>query len=727
MRAARGPALLLVVAVLGAVVAVTVTGRDGGPPPAAAPAPAPAGDPAVVANPLVAGSSRNPAVLRAADGTFFAYLDGVDLGGPLHVVALRSDDLTTWTMVGDVLEAPGAWADPSSGARFTSPSVRHVPANPPPARYVMYLSAPTADGAATCIGVATAPAPEGPFVGADQPLICPPGGARAASPVPGADQVVYRAETPTPGIYGLVLDPTGTAIAPGAAPVLLLGAAGGVGHEGVLERPAVARDGDSVAYLFARTGGPAGGVGWSPCRSAGTVVTTCADRTHLGSWLAPTGPVAAIGGLQVFTDGDGAAWIAYDARPAASCVGTTCTGIPTFRVDRLCFAHGEPRTDGPTVGPRPVTRSPDCAVDVPGVPLGVTAVDDTGRVERAPEVTLRDGASAVPVGGRLLWLFGEAYIDPATGGPGEPCAGVGGSVPNSAAWGVPDPAAVHPGAAVPLRRDGPDGPCTSTFVPLLEHELRFNRERSGTGPRVVVWERGGIPLDDGSALVFFALGIQDRGAPGAATGCSYCIVGPLLQGAVRVGPGQVVADRASTAVGCAPTCLFGPEDGSWSGWPFVADGHVYLYDEDPGGAIRLGRAPLAAVEDRSAWRFRTAEGEWSPAIADAAPVPGLFRPPVGVSYNGHLDRFVTVVNTAEDVVALQTARDPWGPWSDPIPFYDWSDVECATVAASTPRAVPWLDDAGGRVVRFTFTRGGAHFGRDPACPGETRLVTVTLR
>ncbi len=179
-------------------------------------------------------------MLRTEGGSYFAYVDGIDLGGALPVVALTSSDLVTWSLVGGFVVDPGAWADPSSGSRFTSPSVRYVAGNPAASRYVMYLSGPTADGAASCIGVATAAAPEGPFVGADQPLICPPGGARAASPVPGSDQVVYRAEMPTSGVYGLTLDAAGTAVAPGAVPSLLLGVAGGIGQEGVLERPAVA-------------------------------------------------------------------------------------------------------------------------------------------------------------------------------------------------------------------------------------------------------------------------------------------------------------------------------------------------------------------------------------------------------------------------------------------------------------------------------------------------------
>jgi len=159
----------------------------------------------------------------------------------------------------------------------------------------------------------------------------------------------------------------------------------------------------------------------------------------------------------------------------------------------------------------------------------------------------------------------------------------------------------------------------------------------------------------------------------------------------------------------------------------VADGYVYTYSGTAGAsdvAMRLGRAPRAEVDDRSGWEFRTAEGAWSPAIDDAATVPGLVEQPTTVAYNGYLDRFVAAVAPVEDdAVIVQTAPEPWGPWSEPVEVYDWSAVEGDRAESSGPMLVPWLDDAGGRIMRFAFTREGPDFGRDPACPGEVRLVT----
>jgi hypothetical protein len=79
-------------------------------------------------NPVVSGLSANPFVLKSGS-TYYAYVNGFDYFLPLPVMALSSTDLVTWTQVGNVLPpaSAGAWADTSSGWRFSSPSVRHIP------------------------------------------------------------------------------------------------------------------------------------------------------------------------------------------------------------------------------------------------------------------------------------------------------------------------------------------------------------------------------------------------------------------------------------------------------------------------------------------------------------------------------------------------------------------------------------------------------------------------
>ena len=104
---------------------------------------------------------------------FYAYSTG---SGFTIVQVLKSTDLTTWTWVGDAFAGP----DPSAWAElfgFTwAPSVIERPTNPASRRFVMYYTARShAPGSAglQCIGRATSPRPEGPFVDErTTPLIC---------------------------------------------------------------------------------------------------------------------------------------------------------------------------------------------------------------------------------------------------------------------------------------------------------------------------------------------------------------------------------------------------------------------------------------------------------------------------------------------------------------------------------------------------------------------------
>ncbi len=685
----RGLGLLVVLLVVGVVAAVAVvvvegdgeerTDRPAGP--STVPRP-------TYANPVGPEGARNPTVTRTAEGTYVAYADGTDT-----IEAYRSEDLATWSPLGPVLVTPGA----------SSPGVRAGVDG----RTVMYVTR-WKPGGEPCIEVATADDPEGPFAVAPEPLVCSSGAAWAPSPVPGRDQIVYLAEQPVPGVYGLALAEGGTAVAPGAEPVLLLAAEGGAMREDVLRRPAVARDGDR-AYLFVGTG--AAGVGWSPCVTRGGLLETCAHRRQLGTW------VDEVDGLQAFTGADGAWWIVYD-------------GDDGMALDKLCFAPDAPRTNAPSTGDQTVARVEDCSHDVPGAELARADVDDDERVDQPWDISLREVGGTVPVGGRLLWLFRDTYLDAVAVGDG-PCAEQGASRSSTAGLGVPHPFAEHRGYLSPLATFGPDLTCSGQYLPLTREEELFTRSRADLGERRVLWEDGGIPLDDGSALVFFTKGFHNRdadGSDGPDTGCAICL-DYRGEGVVRVEPGATLLDRTSTPVGCLDRCLFDVEDG-WSGRPFRAGDFVYSYSATPDTTtleVRLGRAPLDRVTDRWAWEFRTDDGHWSPDVADAGVIDGLIDLPSTVAYNGHLDRYVTVVSPVDDdQVSIQTAPEPWGPWSAPTEVYDWSDVECDRAKSERPVLVPWLDDDGGRILRFAFTRAGPDFGRDPACPGQVRLVTVTL-
>lgn len=127
------------------------------------------------ANPVLDRDFPDPAVLRGADGVYYAYAtqgaDTVGEGGAMRNIQLaRSSDLAQWELIGDALPVKPAWA--SRTQDFWAPHVIHADG-----RYFMYYSAKPdsalADAAqGLCLGVATAVRPEGPFTDSSKPLVC---------------------------------------------------------------------------------------------------------------------------------------------------------------------------------------------------------------------------------------------------------------------------------------------------------------------------------------------------------------------------------------------------------------------------------------------------------------------------------------------------------------------------------------------------------------------------
>jgi arabinan endo-1,5-alpha-L-arabinosidase len=134
---------------------------------------------AAYTNPVFDADAPDPAVLRAADGQYYAYATQTDRPRPgggvdsLNIQVLRSPDLVHWTHLGDALPAKPAWARRTRD--FWAPHVSEHGG-----RYYLYYSAkPDAALADTtrglCLAVATAARPEGPFADAGRPLQCGPG------------------------------------------------------------------------------------------------------------------------------------------------------------------------------------------------------------------------------------------------------------------------------------------------------------------------------------------------------------------------------------------------------------------------------------------------------------------------------------------------------------------------------------------------------------------------
>jgi arabinan endo-1,5-alpha-L-arabinosidase len=129
---------------------------------------------ATFANPVLDEDFPDPAVLRASDGTFYAYATQTTRDGQsLNIQIASSRDLVSWTHLGDALPVKPAWA-----SRTQDIWAPHVAEHG--GRYYMYYSAkPDAalvdESRGLCLAVATAARPEGPFTDIGRPLQCGPG------------------------------------------------------------------------------------------------------------------------------------------------------------------------------------------------------------------------------------------------------------------------------------------------------------------------------------------------------------------------------------------------------------------------------------------------------------------------------------------------------------------------------------------------------------------------
>jgi hypothetical protein len=684
------------------------------------------------ANPVSGGLGVNPSILKVGS-TYYAYLSGFDFFLPFPVMALQSTDLASWTQVGNVLANAGAWANASSGRNFSSPSVRHIASNPASSRYVMYFTGKQAGTGKKCIGVATSSSPTGPFSGAAQPLICPSGGAQDPSGVVLPDgnpyqEVVYKKNGANPGIYNQVLTANGLSTHPSLSmPYFLFAAHPTWWHNGTVERPTITIDASNNVYLLFSGAAPntdKRAIGWTPCSQIFGIVTGCSRQTHLGTFISGSASVSSPSGPQVFYDG-AQQWLVYDGLPGGACGPTTCTGTRSMRVDKLCFAHGQPRTNAPSSGAQTLARNTNCSADIPGAPVVVQSVTDNLVLSQPAKISFRDGGATTALNGRVLWMFSDGFGR-------APCQSL---LTNSAALGVPAPGATSPHwSTAPLDAKG----CASQFIPFTTAEVTFNQAHQTTdGKRVALWEQAGIPLPNGDALAFFLKLIHDPDIDGTGpdTGCNICyeFIG---NGAVHVPAGSTVANRSPSLspAACNPTCLFSSSDGAF-GRPFVNDGFVYAYDGD-----RLARAPLGSIETRSAWRFWTDAPSWSPLVTDADPVPGLHEQPdpwnvdglaSQVTYNPYLDRYVNIVGDNffdANRIMLQTAPAPEGPWTPEVLVHDAATHACA------PNLKPYgalqsleLTSDGGRTIPFTYARPGPMFGMDAACPGQVRMAMLRFR
>ena len=118
------------------------------------------------ANPVFDSDFPDPAVIRAADGFFYAYATQTSINGIwINIQVARSIDLVNWQPLGDALPTKPAWA--SQTQNFWAPHVHETDGT-----YFMYYSADPNSRTGLCLAVATATNPVGPFTDKGSPLKC---------------------------------------------------------------------------------------------------------------------------------------------------------------------------------------------------------------------------------------------------------------------------------------------------------------------------------------------------------------------------------------------------------------------------------------------------------------------------------------------------------------------------------------------------------------------------
>ncbi len=114
-------------------------------------------------NPVINSDFPDPGVVRAADGSYYAYATQTT---GYRIQVAHSTDLVAWSTPAEALPNKPAWT--SGGSNYFAPDVNYVDG-----RYLMYYAAQADTTAGTyCIGAAQSASPVGPFADIGRPIIC---------------------------------------------------------------------------------------------------------------------------------------------------------------------------------------------------------------------------------------------------------------------------------------------------------------------------------------------------------------------------------------------------------------------------------------------------------------------------------------------------------------------------------------------------------------------------
>lgn len=342
--------------VLSAVLSLSLVGTEGtaggtGGPTVARPAVPGAVRPVTAyTNPVIDEDFPDPFVLKVGN-TYYAYATNA---GGVDVPVRKSSNLVDWQTIGDALGGLPNWA---TGGFTWAPEVMAVKGG-----YALYYTARHTESGRQCIGVATAPRPEGPFRDTStKPLVCQLdlGGSIDASPFTDRDgqQYLYWKNdgnccNQLTAIWVQKLGADGTTLVGKATDLIYNGA---LWEGNLIEAPNVYRRGNKY-YLFysaADYNSDTYAVGYAVGSSPTGPFRKQSRET---AWLGTTGKVAGPGGQGIVSDGAGDLWFYYHGWTEGA-VGYESGGYRSMRLDRLSFdASGRPVLRGPSTtrqsGPR---------------------------------------------------------------------------------------------------------------------------------------------------------------------------------------------------------------------------------------------------------------------------------------------------------------------------------------------------------------------------------------
>jgi arabinan endo-1,5-alpha-L-arabinosidase len=310
--------------------------------------------PGTYTNPVFGHDAPDPSVVRAPDGTYYAYTTQSIYLDLLEIPILRSKDLVRWEQVGDAFPTAPRWVLGGAAGDVWAPHIIRWQD-----RYLLYYSGRRLDDGSMAIGVATSPTPLGPFEDLGRPLLTRSSGEpdyTAIDPYVLADGerlFLYWGSDDEP-IRVAALSADGRRVV-GAHRSLVFPVKRKGGYGGLVEGAWVLRHGRFYYLMYS--------VGDCCSEHANYSVFVARSRSPLGPFVqGPSNPILhsnaafwATGHNATVTDAAGHDWMLYHAR-----VRDSYSDDRDLMLDRIVWMQGWPLINsgaGPSTTPETVPQT----------------------------------------------------------------------------------------------------------------------------------------------------------------------------------------------------------------------------------------------------------------------------------------------------------------------------------------------------------------------------------